>query len=97
MIIYIINDIMSNGYFIEEVRPLYQVLLTALIIVAILIIIFVVMQPSKSNAASMLGGGDDGQPKTRARGFEVFLIRATTILGILFFVLTITLAYLSSK
>lgn len=76
---------------------MYQVLLTALIIVAILMIIFVVMQPSKSNAASMLGGSDDGQPKTKARGFEVFLIRGTTVLGILFFVLTIALAYLSGK
>lgn len=71
---------------------MYQVLLTALIIVAILIIIFVVMQPSKSNAASMLSGGDDGQPKAKARGFEAFLIRATTILGILFFILAISLA-----
>lgn len=50
------------------------------------------MQPSKSNAASMLSGGDDGQPKAKARGFEAFLIRATTILGILFFILAISLA-----
>ncbi|XJS11380.1 preprotein translocase subunit SecG [Aerococcaceae bacterium WGS1372] len=76
---------------------MYQVLLTALIIVAILMIIFVIMQPSKGNAASMLSGSDDGQPKTKARGFEVFLIRGTTVLGILFFVLTLTLAYMSSK
>lgn len=55
------------------------------------------MQPSKGNAASMLSGSDDGQPKTKARGFEVFLIRGTTVLGILFFVLTLTLAYMSSK
>lgn len=70
---------------------MYQVLLTALIIVAILLLIFVVMQPAKGNAASMLSGGDDGQPKAKARGFEAFLIRATTVLGILFFVLTIAL------
>ena len=69
-----------------------QILLTALVIVAVLIIIFVVMQPSKPNAASMLSGGDDGQPKAKARGFEAFLIRATTVLAILFFVLAISLA-----
>lgn len=97
LIISRINDTIKNRYLIEEVRPLYQVLLTALIIVAILIIIFVIMQPSKGNAASMLSGSDDGQPKTRARGFEVFLIRGTTVLGILFFILTLTLAYMSSK
>lgn len=84
-------------YFIEEVRPLYNVLLTALVVVAVLIVIFVIMQPSKSNAASMLSGGDDGQAKTRARGFESFLIRATTVLAVLFFVLALALAYLSSN
>lgn len=88
---------MNGVYLIEEVRPLYNVLLTALVIVAILIIIFVIMQPSKSNAASMLSGGDDGQPKTKARGFESFLIRATTVLAILFFVLALALAYLSAN
>lgn len=76
---------------------MYEILLTALIIVAVLIIIFVVMQPAKSNAASMLSGSDDGQPKTKARGFEAFLIQATTVLGILFFVLALALAYFSSK
>lgn len=76
---------------------MYSILLTALIIVAVLIIIFVVMQPTKSNAASMLSGSDDGQPKTKARGFEAFLIRATTVLGVLFFVLAIALAYLTAN
>lgn len=69
-----------------------QILITALVIVAVLLIILVVMQPSKSNAASMLSGGDDGQVKTKARGFEAFLIRATSILAILFFVLAIAIA-----
>ena len=56
------------------------------------------MQPSKSNAASSLtGGGDDGTVKTKARGFEAFLIKATTVLGILFFGIAILLAILSSK
>ena len=61
-------------------------------------ILFVIMQPSKSNAASTLtGGGDDGSVKQKARGFEAFLIKATTILGILFFVITLALAFLSAK
>jgi len=77
---------------------LYNALLIALIIVSILLIISVVMQPSKSNAASSLtGGGDDGTVKTKARGFEAFLIKATTVLGILFFGIAILLAILSSK
>lgn len=77
---------------------MYNILLTALIIVSILIIIFVVMQPSKSNAASTLTGtADDGSVKTKSRGFEAFLIKATTVLAVLFFILTLALAYLSNK
>ena len=55
------------------------------------------MQPSKGNAASLLTGADDGQPKSKARGFEAFLIRATTVFGVLFFVLSLALAYLSAQ
>lgn len=76
---------------------MYQAVLTALIIVSILIIIFVIMQPSKSNAASSLTGADDGQPRVKARGFEAFLIRVTSVLGVLFFVLALTLMVLSAK
>ncbi|MGX7107689.1 preprotein translocase subunit SecG [Hutsoniella sourekii] len=71
---------------------MYNILLTALIVVAVILIILVIMQPSKSNAASMLTGADDGQSKTKARGFEAFLIRATSVFGVLFFVLAIALA-----
>lgn len=74
-----------------------DILTIALIIVSVLLIIFVTMQPSKSNAASMLSGSDDGQPKVKARGFEAFLIKATSVLGVLFFALTIALSILSSR
>ncbi|EFR30848.1 preprotein translocase subunit SecG [Eremococcus coleocola] len=74
-----------------------QILTIALLIVAVLIIIAVIMQPTKGNAASMLSGSDDGQAKTKARGFEAFLIKTTSVLSVLFFVLTIALAYLSAK
>lgn len=75
---------------------MYQILTYALIAVAAIVIILVIMQPSKGNAASLLTGGDDGQPRTKARGFEAFLIRATAVMGVLFFVLNIVLAYLSA-
>ena len=77
---------------------MYNALIVALVIVCILMILFVIMQPSKSNAASTLtGGGDDGSVKQKARRFEAFMIKATTILGILFFVITLALAFLSAK
>lgn len=77
---------------------MYDVLLTALVAVSIILIILVVLQPSKSNAASSLtGGGGEQIAKQKARGFEAFLIRATVVFGILFFVLALALTYLSSK
>lgn len=77
---------------------MYNTLVIALIVVSILLVILVVMQPSKSNAASSLtGGGDDGVVRTKARGFESFLIKATTVLGALFFVIAVALAILSSR
>lgn len=77
---------------------MYNALVIALIVVSLLIILFVIMQPSKSNAASTLtGGGDDGTVKQKARGFEAFLIRFTIILGVLFFVIALALAYLSAQ
>lgn len=77
---------------------MYDALIVALVIVCILMILFVIMQPSKSNAASTLtGGGDDGSVKQKARGFEAFLIKVTTILGVLFFIITLALAFLSAK
>ncbi|WP_124058045.1 preprotein translocase subunit SecG [Vaginisenegalia massiliensis] len=78
---------------------MYSALLTALIVVSILMIILVVMQPSKSNAASSLTGASGENPlvKQKARGFEAFLIRATVVLGVIFFALAIALAMFSAK
>ncbi|MGO4937262.1 preprotein translocase subunit SecG [Fundicoccus sp. Sow4_H7] len=78
---------------------MYNALVVALIVVSILLIILVVMQPSKSNAASSLTGGnaDEPQARVKARGFEAFLLRATTVLGVLFFVLALAITYLAGK
>ena len=76
-----------------------EVLTVALVIVSIMLIMLVIMQPSKSNAASSLSGGsaENQMSKTKARGFEAFLIRSTVVFGVLFFVLALALAYFSSK
>lgn len=77
---------------------MYNALLIALMVVAVLLILLVVLQPAKSNAASTLtGGGADQQGKQKARGFEAFLIKATSVLGFVFFALALALAYLSAK
>lgn len=78
---------------------MYNALLIALMVVAVLLIFLVVLQPSKSNAASTLtgGGADQQQGRQKARGFEAFLIKATSVLGFVFFAIAIALAYLSAK
>lgn len=89
---------MSCRDIFKEAKLLYNALVIALIVISVLLVILVVMQPSKSNAASSLtGGGDDGIVRTKARGFESFLIKATTVLGMLFFAVAIALAILSSR
>lgn len=77
---------------------MYNALLISLIIVSVIIILLVVMQPSKSNAASSLtgGGADSPQGKTKARGFEAFLIKTTVFFAVIFFILAITLAFFAN-
>ncbi|MCP0886335.1 preprotein translocase subunit SecG [Ligilactobacillus sp. WILCCON 0076] len=78
---------------------MYNTLLTLLIIVSVLIIIAVLMQPAKTdNASSALSGGAaDLFSKQKPRGFEAFMQKVTTVLGIAFFVLSLALVYISSK
>ena len=71
---------------------------TLLIIDAILIIIAVLIQPSKQQDAlsALSGGAADLFGKQKSRGFEAVMERVTVVLGFLFFVFAIWLAYLSS-
>ncbi|MBU3851930.1 MAG: preprotein translocase subunit SecG [Candidatus Paralactobacillus gallistercoris] len=77
---------------------MYSVVQTLLIIDAILIIIAVLIQPSKQQDAlsALSGGAADLFGKQKSRGFEAVMERVTVVLGILFFVFAIWLAYLSS-
>lgn len=64
-----------------------------------LIIIAVMMQPAKTdNASSALSGGAaDLFSKQKPRGFEAFMQKVTAVLGVIFFVLALTLVYISSN
>ncbi len=77
---------------------MYSVVQTLLIIDAILIIIAVLIQPSKQQDAlsALSGGAADLFGKQKSRGFEAVMERVTVVLGFLFFVFAIWLAYLSS-
>ena len=78
---------------------LYNALLIAMLVVSVLLIIVVTMQPTKTNSASsaLTGGAEQLFGKQKARGFEAVLQRVTVLLGIVFFVLTIALAFLTAK
>ncbi|GBG95413.1 preprotein translocase subunit SecG [Ligilactobacillus salitolerans] len=77
---------------------MYNTLLTLLLIDSVLIIVAVLMQPAKNdNAASALSGGAaDLFSKQKPRGFEAFMQKVTTVLGVLFFLLALALVYISS-
>ncbi|MHA8110755.1 preprotein translocase subunit SecG [Lactobacillaceae bacterium Melli_B4] len=77
---------------------MYSFLMTILWIISILIIIAVLMQPAKTNDAmsSLTGGADDLFAKSKPRGFEAFMQRVTTVLGVLFFLDALALVWVSS-
>ncbi|MBW1605942.1 preprotein translocase subunit SecG [Lactobacillus sp. Sy-1] len=77
---------------------MYNFLMVIFWIISILIIIAVLMQPAKTNDAmsSLTGGADDLFAKSKPRGFEAFMQRVTTVLGILFFVDALALVWISS-
>lgn len=76
---------------------MYNTLLTILLIVSVLIIIAVLMQPAKTDdaASSLTGGSSELFSKQKPRGFEAFMQKVTTVLGIIFFALALVLAYIS--
>lgn len=77
---------------------MYNLFMTLIIIVSILIIIATLMQPQKQqDALNALSGGAVFSGQTKKRGFEAFMEKVTAVLMVLFFILAIILAYLSSK
>ncbi len=66
-----------------------------LIIVSIALIAVVLLQAGKSAGLSgaISGGAEQLLGKQKARGIDAVLARATVVLAVLFFVLTIAVAY----
>nr|MDH3083547.1 preprotein translocase subunit SecG [Bacillus subtilis]WGD62350.1 preprotein translocase subunit SecG [Bacillus subtilis]WGD69945.1 preprotein translocase subunit SecG [Bacillus subtilis]WGD71812.1 preprotein translocase subunit SecG [Bacillus subtilis]WGD75520.1 preprotein translocase subunit SecG [Bacillus subtilis] len=75
---------------------MHAVLITLLVIVSIALIIVVLLQSSKSAGLSgaISGGAERLFGKQKARGLDLILHRITVVLAVLFFVLTIALAYI---
>lgn len=74
-------------------------LVGVMIVLSILIVITVMMQPSKQNSAAsaFTGGADQLFGKQKARGFEAVMQRTTAVLGFLWVLTALIVAYLSSK
>ncbi|KMM37019.1 preprotein translocase subunit SecG [Guptibacillus hwajinpoensis] len=68
----------------------------ALVIVSVLLITVVLLQSGKSAGLSgaITGGAEQLFGKQKARGFEAVLNKVTVVLAVLFFVLSILVAYL---
>ncbi|WP_026688408.1 preprotein translocase subunit SecG [Alteribacter aurantiacus] len=66
-----------------------------LVIVSIMLITVVLLQSGRSAGLSgaISGGAEQLMGKQKARGLEAFLSKTTVILSVLFFVLTITVAF----
>nr|WP_026700677.1 preprotein translocase subunit SecG [Salibacterium aidingense] len=66
-----------------------------LIIVSLALIAVVLLQAGRSAGLSgaISGGAEQMIGKQKARGVEAFLSRATVVLAVLFFVLTLLLGY----
>lgn len=65
---------------------MHTFLMSLTIISSILLVILVLLQDSKSGGLSGLtGGADELFGKTKVRGAELFLQRATVVLAVIFF------------
>lgn len=77
---------------------MYNLIMTLLMIVSVLIIIATMMQPQKQqDALNALSGGAVFSGQTKKRGFEAFMEKVTSVLLVIFFILSIIIAYMSSK
>ncbi|MDM5299484.1 preprotein translocase subunit SecG [Bacillus pumilus] len=75
---------------------MHAFIITLLVIVSIALIIVVLLQTSKSAGLSgaISGGAEQLFGKQKARGLDLILHRLTVTLSVLFFILTLALAYL---
>ncbi|PYZ95790.1 preprotein translocase subunit SecG [Alteribacter lacisalsi] len=66
-----------------------------LVLVSIMLIAVVLLQSGRSAglAGAISGGAEQMVGKQKARGLEAVLSKTTVVLGVLFFVLTLTVAF----
>ncbi|AXN38698.1 preprotein translocase subunit SecG [Peribacillus butanolivorans] len=74
---------------------MHAILITLLVIVSIALIVTVLLQSGKSAGLSgaIAGGAEQLFGKQKARGLDLILHRATIVLAVLFFALTLLVAF----
>lgn len=74
---------------------MHTALIVLLVLVSIALIVVVLLQSGKSAGLSgaISGGAEQLFGKQKARGLDLVLHRATIILSVLFFILTVLVAY----
>ncbi|RFU67081.1 preprotein translocase subunit SecG [Bacillus sp. V59.32b] len=74
---------------------MHAFLVTLLVIVCIALIVCVLLQSAKSAglSGSIAGGAEQLFGKQKARGLDLILHRATIVLSVLFFILTLLVTY----
>ena len=76
---------------------MFSIILTIHIIIAFLLIVLVLMQHGKGADAGANFGGSSSQTLFGSGGSATFLSRMTAIMATLFFITSLTLAYIASQ
>lgn len=76
---------------------MFSIVLTIHIIIAFLLIVLVLMQHGKGADAGANFGGSSSQTLFGSGGSATFLSRLTAIMATLFFITSLTLAYIASQ
>jgi len=77
---------------------MFEIVLTVHIIIAFVLIVLVLLQHGKgADAGANFGGGGSSQSVFGSAGSATFLSRMTAVVAALFFVTSLTLAYIASQ
>ncbi len=77
---------------------MFEIILTVHIIIAFLLITLVLLQHGKgADAGANFGGGGSSQSVFGSGGTATFLSRLTAVVATVFFITSLTLAYLASQ
>ncbi|MBX6394410.1 MAG: preprotein translocase subunit SecG [Alicyclobacillaceae bacterium] len=82
----------------QGVTTLLLILKILLVLVSVGLIAVVLLQSGRSAGLSgAIAGGAEQLVGRKARGFDAVLLKATTVLGTLFFIITLAVAWLIAR